>query len=313
MAELELGGGDTLILHGRSFTKNELIDYFEDLQREDIAAYHLVISEDPVLLGFLQYAWIDAGARFRHAGIYHDPNFIRWVSPYFRTAFTQLAKVCLRQTDATGMRTILDNKLIMTADDMEWSWLFIERVLEKNIALFDRYRGRGQRTSPAMMPIARISDFIGHAYIEVIRQLPDSRFARIKDSYAFNMQHPAIAVFNRDLRNRSLSMIWIEDALNLAVSEGMKKRIQAKLNELNGLLKKQEKKRTRRIVFIIIIGVCFVFGLLDNFDDSSSPNSTRDSLVYPQPVPTTVIQDSVVVTAKRKDTAHHRQARSSSP
>jgi len=67
LAELELGGDDALKLNGRSFTKNELIDYFEELQREDIAAYHLAISKDPALLDFLQYAGIDEGARFKYA------------------------------------------------------------------------------------------------------------------------------------------------------------------------------------------------------------------------------------------------------
>lgn len=57
LAELELTGGEVLELDGRRMTKNEIIDYFEDLAREDIAAYHLAINEDPILLKFLQTAF----------------------------------------------------------------------------------------------------------------------------------------------------------------------------------------------------------------------------------------------------------------
>src|ERR1700743_2734904 len=70
LAELELGGSDDLDVDGRRFTKNELIDYFEELQHENIAAYHQAVSRDPILLKFLQAGSIDKDAKFSQGPIY---------------------------------------------------------------------------------------------------------------------------------------------------------------------------------------------------------------------------------------------------
>jgi len=313
LAELELTGGDTVELNGRKFTKNELIDYFEELQQENIAAWHLAIAEDPVLLRFLQDAAINAGGLFREAGIYDEPDFITWISPYFRAAFTSMVTTCFEHTDAVSMRSILDNRLLLTVDDKEQSWLFIGGILEKNIALFDHYKGRGQKTSPAMMSITQISAFVGHGYIEVIKQLPDSQFARLKDSYAFSMQHPAIAVFNRDHRNRSISVIWVEEALSLAVSANTKGAIKAKLDELNGLLKKGRKRRKRRLLLVVIYGTMVIMGMITSFFENSNSNPsfippvTPGTVISPiQPTPDIAPSDSVIVRGKRKDSIHRK-------
>jgi hypothetical protein len=312
LAELELTGADALAINGRSFTRNELIDYFEELQQENIATWHLAVADDPVLLRFLQDAAIKAGAFFKDAAIFEDADFIDWISPYFRSAFTSLVTTCFEQRDALGMRAILDNELLMTVDDNEQCWLFIAAILERNIALFDHYKGRGKKTSPPMMSIRQISDFIGFGYVEVIRQLPDSRFARLKDDYAFSMQHPSIAVFNRDVPNRSLAIIWVEEALNLAVSASVKAGIQAKLVELK-LLKTKRRIRLKRPWLFIVYGIFVLVGMIANFfDNSHSKDSfirtlTPDSTSSPaQPSIYIAPSDSVIVRAKRKDSTHRK-------
>jgi hypothetical protein len=282
LAELELSGGDSLELNGQSFTKNEILGYFEELQREDIMTYHLVVSEDPVLLRFLSDGAIDERAYFKDADIYQDPGFINWLSPYFRSTFTKFVMDCFELTDATSMRALLDNKLLMTVQDKEQSWLSIAGVLEKNIALFDHYKDRCQRNSPKMMPIERVSAFLGHGYIEVIKQLPNNRFAHLKDAYAFSMQHPAIATFNRDKRNRHLSVVWVEDAWDLAVSADLKARISAKLNELNGILKKAKKRAPWGVIWGVVV-LARVIGSLISSNSSEHLNSGSAPVFVTQP------------------------------
>ena len=262
MAELELAGKDVAEVYGREMTKNELIEYFEELQRGEIAAWHFALGGDAVLLRFLQDGAIKPGARFKDSDLYNDPAFIAWLSPYFRNAFTRLVTQCFEEGDAPCMRTVLDNALLMTVNDQENAWLFINGILEKNIAWFDQYRQRPQ------LHISRISAFVGHGYLEVIRQLPDHRFGRTKDSFAFGMQHPAIALFNRDPKNRGIAIIWIEEALSLAVSPQVKAKLQAKLDEMHGFLKKRATKRKRRIISYAVLGVMFILSIISG-DDSS--------------------------------------------
>ena len=311
LADLELTGGDTIELQGRHFTKNELIDYFEALQQGNIASWHLAITEDPVLLRFLQDTTIAPGATFKDTAVYTDPAFIDWLSPYFRSAFTDAVTACFERGDAARMRAMLDNNLLMTAEQQEQSWLFIAGILEKNIALFDHYHNRGQKTAPAMMPITQISAFIGHGYVEVIRQLPDHRFGRLKDSYAFNMQHPAIAVFNRDLRNRPLTVIWLEEAISLAVSPNTKAVIRAKLAEFNQLMRKRKRRQYFRYAWIGMV----VLGVISGFfgDPSSNPGefflqktSTDPGgfTTFPLKKPALIdTSNAVIVTTPRRDSA----------
>jgi hypothetical protein len=270
LVDLELNGGEILEVNGRRFTKNEIIDYFEELQREDIAAYHQAISEDPVLLKFLQAGSaaegsapsIDEDATFKDTPLYDDPGFIGWVSPYFHSAFTKFAAHCFNSPNAVAMWTLLRNKLLMTPDEKERSWQFIAGILEKNIALFDHYRNRGQKRSPKPMPITRVAPFLAYNYTQVIKQLPDSRFARLKDNYAHNMQHPAIAVFNREPRNRSLAVTWVENALDLSQSPPVIERIQEKLDELRKLQRRRRRRRILRIIYIIIASLGMLMSLL---------------------------------------------------
>lgn len=262
LAELELEATGTLDLFGRSFTKDQLISFFDNLQQDNIPGYHLAIAEDPILLRFLHDAEIEPGATFNDAPIYADPSFLNWISPFFRTAFTTAAAGCIDRSDARAMHTILGNKLLMTDEEKDKAWLVVAGIFDRNIALFEHYKTRTQDYSPTMMPVAKIATFVTHAYIETIRQLPDSRFARLKDNYAFHIQYPAIAVFNRDRRNRPLAFVWMASALELAVSPHIKAGIRSKTEELELYRKKNRKKRLQNVL-MAIGAFLFLFFLFD--------------------------------------------------
>jgi len=283
LAELELNEGGRLELHGVSFTKNELINYFEDLLQEPVAAYHSAIGRDPVLLGFLQDDRIDEWAQFRKDPLYATPGFIGWISPYFYTAFTTFTSACFELTDAVSIGALLANRLLMTEEDLERGWQSITGILMRNIDLFDDYRGKSRKNSSGRMPsIEIITDYIGHGYIQVIRHLPNSRFAQIKDEYAFSMQHPAIAVFNRDVANRSLALTWVESAEELAVSEDIKASISKKLEELNGIENRRGKRIRSPWNFMWII-VVIVVRLAATSNNSSSSNTSIREPLYVMP------------------------------
>lgn len=252
LAELELADGDTIVRRGRSFMRNELIDYFGELQQEKIVAWHLAIVADPVLLRFLQDATINEGDRFKPAPTYDDLDFIAWIAPYFGASFAMLAATAFERADASGLRALLANRLLISPEAQEKCWVFISDILEKNIALFDHYRDRTQKGSASMMPVSAISAYLLHGYFEVIRELPDPRFSRLKDRYAFGILYPVVAVFNRNKRKRALAMTWVEEASKLAVSENVRGTIRAKMIELMGILHQAEKTAHGRNITIFI-------------------------------------------------------------
>ena len=293
LAELELSGGESLELNGRLFTKNELLAYFDELEQENIAGYHLAVAEDTVLLKFLQTGAIDEKQAFNDTTIYDDQRFIAWLSPYFYSTFVNFVTHCFDQPNAAGMRTILDNRLLMTVTDKERAWQFITAILEKNIALFEHYKNRYKKNSPRMMRVTRIMPILESAYLDAIRELPDNRFAALKDKYAFSMQYPAIATFNRDGRHAHNAVRWLEDAEQLAVSDNLKATIREKATELGKIQKtigNKTKKTTTAFIVIGVIVIGFVYQILTGTD----PTISRD----PDPKQHTKAADS---TTSQKD------------
>lgn len=278
LADLALSGDEGLELNGRHLDKNEIIDYFEELQNDTISSYHAAIADDPVLLTFLQDGRIDEWTWFKDAAIYDDPTFIAWLSPYFYSAFDDYVAACFEDTDAAAMNNLLRNRLLMNEEDKERSWSGISNVLGRNIALFDHYHGRAALQAPRPMKIENVTPFLGHGYIEVIKQLPNGRFAGLKNDYAFSIQHPAIAAFNRDADYREVTIIWLQDAQNLAVSEDIKGTIGAKLDELNRIMRRGGKRRKPwNIVWAAIVAIRIITLFTGN---SSTSNYTPTSVQY---------------------------------
>lgn len=280
MAELELSGGEGVDLNGQKLSRNEIIDYFDELQLDTIALYHTTIAEDEVLLTFLRDGRIGEGTYFRNAAIYSDAGFLTWLSPYFYTAFTETAASCLESMDDITMKAMLWNELLMTDENKERAWLFIAGILNRNIALFDAFYGKGGQFMQLPMPFERVTDFVAHGYIRVIERLPDTRFGRLKDAYAFSMQHPAIAAFNRNGSHRGASVNWIQDAKYLAVSPDVKARIGEKLEELEGLQRRTRKGRPRTVVWVVIVGLRLIT-LLFNSSSSTSASSYNPGFGMP--------------------------------
>ncbi len=271
LAELELSGGELLELKGHSFSKSELIDYFETLQQESIAAWHVAIADDPVLLTFLEDGIMDKGTSFKDASLYEDPSFLAWISPYFYTSFTQFAADCFEHTDETSMQAILANSLLMTEADKERAWTFISNILTRNIALFDHYHGKVHKGASWSIPIDTVVPYLGHGYIQVIEALPYSKFAPLKDAYAFSMQHPSIALFNRDPDKRDLTIAWMTDARNLAVSRDISTQIDEKLGELTRLAQKRRHSKNWHYGWLLFIVIRVVVSLTNS---SSNNNFT---------------------------------------
>lgn len=311
LAELELSGKEGLELNGYRLSRNEIIDYFDELQLDVIGGYHAAIAEDETLLGFLRDGRLDEGTSFGDAAIYDDPGFLTWLSPYFYTAFTEMVTNCLGWMDEVTMKTLVGNRLLMTDEDRERAWLFIAGILNRNIALLDAYHGKGGQFTPLPMPFDRITDFVAHGYIRVIEQLPDSRFGQIKDAYAFSIQHPAIAAFNRNGTYRGASINWIEDAKYLAVSRDVKARIGEKLEELESLQKRTKKGRPWGVVWLIVIGIRLITMMMNSSSSSDKTftpgvvtvpldSSTRALLMRQQGHPDSLRYDSILTSLHKK-------------
>ena len=234
-AELELSGETTIEMNGRSFTKNDIIQYYEDLLKEDGLKYHSVVADDPVLLVFLETAYIGRKESFLKNPIYTDEQFIAWVSPYFCHAFTTYMKACFLDPDEDGLVALLRNKLLMTQADTEKGWETVMKIVMGSISTLEEYyKATGE------VKLNKAKDLMEFRYIRLVQLLPNARFGTVKDKYAFNILQACVYTFNRNRQTGNYVSTWLENAQLLAASEDVIKQIAKKREELEAVLIPQE-------------------------------------------------------------------------
>lgn len=236
-AELELSGETTLEMNGRSFNKNDIIQYYDDLLKEDGLKYHSVVAEDPVLLVFLETAWIGRKEKFLDNPAYAEEQFINWISPYFCHAFITYMDACFLDPDEDGLTALLKNKLLMTPADTEKSWEAVMKIVMGSIAtLVEYYKASGG------VKLSQVKDLMEFRYTRLIQLLPAARFSAVKDKYAFCILQAGIYTFNRNRQTASYVSNWLENAQLLAASEDVKEQIGKKRQELEAVLTPQERE-----------------------------------------------------------------------
>jgi len=250
LAELELNAGEPIQIRGILLDKNDIIGYFEELQKDNVVEYHQAIEEDIILLGFLEESVISHQDKFKDNPLYSEAPFIHWVSPYFFSAFTAYTDACFQHKDDTGLSAILGNPLLMTAFHLEQTWAFIAKILANNIALLEYYQDQKNRSRDQAVSIESVSHLMDYGYIRLIQLLPDNRLGELKDKYAFVIMQACIYTFNHDTENRYLAKTWMDNAESLAISPEMKREISEKLEEMNKVREKGNTANLGRLAWL---------------------------------------------------------------
>ncbi len=234
-AELELSGETTIEMNGRSFTKNDIIQYYEDLLKEDGLMYHSVVAEDPVLLVFLETAHIGRKENFLRNPVYTDEQFINWISPYFCHAFITYMNACFLDPDEDGLTALLKNRLLMTPADTEKGWQAVIKIVMGSISTIGEYYN-----ATGMLMLSKVKDLMEFRYIRLIQLLPSDRFGPLKDKYALCILQASVYTFNKNRQTGNYVSTWLENAQLLAASEDVKAQIGKKREELEAVLIPQE-------------------------------------------------------------------------
>ncbi|SEN86231.1 hypothetical protein SAMN05660816_01685 [Niastella yeongjuensis] len=234
-AELELSGETTIEMNGRSFNKNDIIQYYEDLLKEDSLNYHAVIAEDPILKLFLETAHIGRKELFKNNPLYTNEQFINWISPYFSHAFSTYMNACFLDPDEDGLTSLMKNNLLMTPGDTEKSWEVVTRIVMGSVSSIEEYY-----KTPGSKMLIKVKDLMEFRYIRLVQLLPNVRFAPVKDKYAFTILQACVYTFNRNKQTGNYVSNWLENGQLLAASEDMKEQIRKKREELEAILAPME-------------------------------------------------------------------------
>lgn len=234
-AELELSGETTIEMNGRSFTKNDIIQYYEDLLKEDGLKYHSAVAEDPVLRVFLETSYIGRKEKFLDNPVYADEQFIAWISPYFCHAFITYMNACFPDPDEDGLTALLKNRLLMTPADTEKGWQVVMNIVMGSISSLEEYY-----KATGIAKLSKVKDLMEFRYVRLIQLLPNARFGPVKDKYAFSILQAGVYTFNKNRQTGNYVSTWLENAQLLAASVDVKAQIGKKREELEAVLVPQE-------------------------------------------------------------------------
>lgn len=281
LTELELNGGEAVTINKRTLTKNDIIVFFETLQKDDNLHCHITIAADAALLNFLENNTVKKKEKPTNNPLYHDSAFIEWLSPYFFTSFTSIAKECLTQIKDEEWALLMAYPLLMNAYYTAEAWNFVEEILHKKLE--DLYVFRQKKGANGWQ---YIEPLVGFRYISMLKRLPEQRFYPFMDEYARVTMHCAVYVYNKISRSRGTTMV--ENALLLVVSDDARKDIVAKHVEMEELNRKADKKsrfpynirrRPLSFIYVLIVAVVAIYNAV-NDDTPAIPvyfNTTTDT------------------------------------
>jgi len=276
LAEIELSTEGELRINDQTFSKNDILAYFDSLEDENIISYHEAIGKDKTLVRFLETGRLTDRTAFAQATLYSDARFLQWISPYFYIVFTGFVYRCLENTDIVGLETILQNPLLLTDQDRENAWLKIGQMLEDNIDQLDHYHEQDKKKPT--LSVDDLDVLITKPLTRMILLFPETPFSGIRDKYAFAIMQVCIYTYNNDKAHRKHIDPWMENAKALAASERMADELASKHQEIKKLREKSRQSTLFRGAFLLIfILVKFIPGSNYPSPSNSQPPITTFS------------------------------------
>jgi len=224
LAELELNGGTTITFNNKEFTKNDIINYFDNAQQDESLAYHVAIANDVFLLKFLENNVLENRHGFAKNELYSDPAFIDWVSPYFFTSFTTFGIECIRKTNAEDWIALLDSPMLMNDKFKAQAWDLFEEEFTYYLTHL-----RSFTTDKPTIGLNDLNRLCNFNFTRILQKLPAHRFYNLHDAYATAMGNAAIYAFRKG--ERSISGIYIDNAISLAFSKSVKADLEKRRND----------------------------------------------------------------------------------
>jgi hypothetical protein len=277
LAELELNGGDSIVINGRELTKNDIVIFFDSLQQTDNLVYHVLVAKDPVLRRFLEHNILENGDRFAKVEIYKDAFFIEWVGPYYFMSFTSFGNECISGLNDDAWETMFSNPVLMNSYYQEQAWDFFEKELMVDLNRLQSAGDNGQAVDENL--ISLLCDF---HYVKMMRKLPEDRFGSLWDRYAFAIMNASVRVFNIGARN--MALVYLDNARLLASSYDLKESIAKKQAEMDRIVSRGSRREGGGDRNWGFRGIAFILLIVFRIATCSLNSSTDNNYNYNVPV-----------------------------
>ncbi|MCF6407474.1 hypothetical protein L3C95_31560 [Chitinophaga filiformis] len=194
LAEIDLSDDGFFDYHGQQLTRTDCERAIDELEQRDKLEFYHFIANHAALSKFLLKGDESFFTAFRHESIYKLPEFVRFISPYFASAYdSTLWKAWQRNDGSLGQLTAIDP--VITPDDTEAScktlWNALVRQVEDVVALTDEVKDTTKEID--------INAVVAHATIlmdkERLNTLP-SYFQEVRNRMAVALRNLSVEINN---------------------------------------------------------------------------------------------------------------------
>jgi hypothetical protein len=274
LSEFELFNTSTIDVNGQQLSKNDVLKMFNTFENDANLNFHLIVAKDKTLLCFLEQHQIEFKQKFSIPPQDLTPEFIEWVSPYFREAFTETAMASIQNRDLLSFNTLMMNPRYMTAADEMLAWQPVQKYFYELIFQLSEINDAGSQLRLEW----DIKIIGGKDMQEIVRHLPIEKFQSQINAYAYELMRAALGIFTFD---RVWSLHLITDALSLPITEDIRETLEEKQNEIetaaqrgySGRSKKSPDYSSLWTIVRALLFCIFIAARMSNGCDSSSNNN----------------------------------------
>ncbi|MBO9727387.1 MAG: hypothetical protein J7623_01985 [Chitinophaga sp.] len=202
MAELELSTDKVLQIKGERWSKNDLLNFFDQLQDSTTLYFHQEINKDPVLSRFLRTGSITG--LFIETALYKDKAFLSFIAPFYEPLFTYEVLSSLQRQRIKPLQYLFTNPVLLDGESMKRSYDKIFRFLKQQYRLIEGHKeglkihGRDKQTA--------VGNWISITQIELWNVLPEA-FHMERSEYGILLINLALVLYEQGDAGKALTLL----------------------------------------------------------------------------------------------------------
>jgi hypothetical protein len=177
LAEFELSGNPTISTEEGEFSKNDILDIFENQKNKEDFQYHLIVAKMPVLLNFLEYYTLEEKLNLDEP-VFKDEKFINFLSPYLAGSFGNFFAACIHDPNMEIRHALQKHYPILPEHE---SYLLepVYSVLDQIISDVEEIRA----SFPGKDRLHEADGYFSNGRIRVFNRLPQKYFLTAVELY----------------------------------------------------------------------------------------------------------------------------------
>jgi len=170
LAEFELSGLSTIETEDGEFSKNDILNIFENQKNKEDFQYHLIIAKMPELMNFLEYNHPDDILSFE-APVFENEKFLKFISPYLANSLGNFFAACILNPKM-NLKYALQKSYPILPEHEPYLLEPVYSAVDELINTIEIIR----TTLPSKSRIGEAASYFGHERIRVFIQLPRKYF-----------------------------------------------------------------------------------------------------------------------------------------